>query len=138
MSDAPHGKDGDKKKTGTKAGKARKPRPHQSKQRPFIVVYEDADLLVANKAPGILTVPIPDKSSKNLKELLDDYLVRQKRFLSHQLMLLVVVYSRRLHLLQYNIESTLLQRSEKLFSCETYIFSTVSDSTVLSGSTNAF
>jgi 23S rRNA pseudouridine1911/1915/1917 synthase len=68
-----------KKMAEKKAGKHKNPRPPQSKQRPFIVVYEDADLLVANKAPGILTVPIPGKSSKNLKELLDDYLVRQKR-----------------------------------------------------------
>jgi 23S rRNA pseudouridine1911/1915/1917 synthase len=49
------------------------------KLRPFNVVYEDADLIVASKAPGILTVPIPGKSSKNLKELLDDYLMKQKR-----------------------------------------------------------
>ena len=36
-------------------------------------------LLVADKDPGILTVPIPGKRSRNLQELLDRYLEPQKR-----------------------------------------------------------
>lgn len=47
--------------------------------RPYRIVFEDADLIVADKDPGILTVPIPGKSSRNLKDLLDRYLMGQKR-----------------------------------------------------------
>jgi 23S rRNA pseudouridine1911/1915/1917 synthase len=42
-------------------------------------VFEDTQLLVADKDPGILTVPLPERRSPNLKELLDDYLASQKR-----------------------------------------------------------
>ena len=48
-------------------------------QRPYRIVHEDPHLLVADKDAGILTVPIPGKRSRNLKELLDHYLVSQRR-----------------------------------------------------------
>jgi 23S rRNA pseudouridine1911/1915/1917 synthase len=47
--------------------------------RPFRIVFEDVHLIVADKDAGILTVPIPGKRSRNLKELLDRYLRSQKR-----------------------------------------------------------
>jgi 23S rRNA pseudouridine1911/1915/1917 synthase len=47
--------------------------------RPYRIVHEDRHLLVADKDPGVLTVPIPGKHSRNLQELLDRYLVSQKR-----------------------------------------------------------
>ena len=43
------------------------------------MVYEDVHLLVADKDPGVLSVPLPGKHSPNLKDMLDDYLVSQKR-----------------------------------------------------------
>lgn len=55
-----------------------KPR-RRSRQSPFRIVQEDVHLLVADKDPGVLTVPIPGKHSRNLKDLLDRYLVSQKR-----------------------------------------------------------
>ena len=55
----------------------RHPRPRGP--RPYRIVHEDIHLLVIDKDPGILTVPLPDKWSRNLKELLDDYLTSQKR-----------------------------------------------------------
>ena len=54
-------------------------RPRKGRHAPFRVVYEDIHLLVADKAPGILTVPIPGKQSRNLKDILDRYLTSQKR-----------------------------------------------------------
>lgn len=67
--------------TADKKDKAKAPR--QSKKHPqrnaFGVVFEDQHLLVADKPAGILTVPIPGKNSRNLQELLDTYLERQKR-----------------------------------------------------------
>ena len=54
-------------------------RSRRSRANPFRVVHEDAQLLVADKDPGILTVPLPGKRSRNLKELLDRYLTSQKR-----------------------------------------------------------
>jgi len=54
-------------------------RPRKARRAPFRVVHEDVSLLVADKAPGILTVPIPGKHSRNLKDVLDRYLVSQKR-----------------------------------------------------------
>ncbi|GAB4272919.1 MAG: hypothetical protein Kow0092_28120 [Deferrisomatales bacterium] len=53
--------------------------PRRKTHRPFRVVFEDVHLLVADKDPGILTVPLPGKRSRNLKDLLDRYLVSQKR-----------------------------------------------------------
>lgn len=54
-------------------------KPPRTRQRPFRVVFEDVHLLVADKNAGILTVPIPGKHSRNLKDILDRYLVSQKR-----------------------------------------------------------
>ncbi|MDW7710027.1 MAG: RluA family pseudouridine synthase [Deferrisomatales bacterium] len=54
-------------------------RPRKARQRPFRIVNEDVHLIVADKDAGILTVPIPGKRSRNLKDLLDRYLVSQKR-----------------------------------------------------------
>ncbi len=54
-------------------------KPRSARQRPFRVVFEDVHLLVADKNAGILTVPIPGKHSRNLKDILDRYLVSQKR-----------------------------------------------------------
>lgn len=55
------------------------PRPRSNANTPFRIVYEDAHLLVADKTPGVLSVPIPGKHSRNLKDLLDRYLTNQKR-----------------------------------------------------------
>lgn len=52
---------------------------HRPPPRPYRIVYEDRHLLVADKDPGVLTVPIPGKRSRNLKELLDRYLESQKK-----------------------------------------------------------
>lgn len=52
---------------------------NRTRARPYRIVHEDVHLLVADKDPGILTVPIPGKHSRNLKELLDQYLTSQKR-----------------------------------------------------------
>lgn len=60
----------------TKRGKL--PRQARKYPKPFKIVYEDAHLIVADKSAGILTVPIPGMKSKNLKELLDEYLVSKK------------------------------------------------------------
>lgn len=57
----------------------RLPRKFRGRPQPFRIVFEDPYLLVADKDAGILTVPLPEKRSRNLKELLDDYLVSQKR-----------------------------------------------------------
>ncbi len=46
--------------------------------RPFRIIYEDQHLLVVDKSAGILTVPIPGKSSRNLKDLLDEFLTSKK------------------------------------------------------------
>ncbi len=56
-----------------------KEKSFRSRKKPFQIVFEDAHLLVADKAAGILTVPIPEKHSRNLKLLLDEYLRSQKR-----------------------------------------------------------
>ncbi len=63
----------DRKKRGRPANRTGK------NQRPFNIVFEDSHLIVVDKQAGLLTVPIPDKHSRNLKELLDSYLVSQKR-----------------------------------------------------------
>ncbi len=54
-------------------------RPGPNAKIAFRIVHEDAQLLVADKMPGVLTVPIPGKHSRNLKDLLDRYLLSQKR-----------------------------------------------------------
>lgn len=54
-------------------------RPRRARRLPYHILFEDSHLLVADKAPGVLTVPIPEKRSPNLKELLDDHLASQKR-----------------------------------------------------------
>lgn len=54
-------------------------RPRRARRLPYRIVYEDAHVLVADKDPGVLTVPIPEKHSPNLKDLLDDHLASQKR-----------------------------------------------------------
>ncbi len=54
-------------------------RPRRNRRGPFRIVYEDRHLLVVDKPAGLLTVPIPGKRSRNLKELLDRYLTSQKR-----------------------------------------------------------
>jgi 23S rRNA pseudouridine1911/1915/1917 synthase len=55
------------------------PRRVKKYPKPYNIVFEDAHILVADKAPGLLTVPLPDKHSRNLKDLLNDYLASQKR-----------------------------------------------------------
>lgn len=45
---------------------------------PFQIVHEDEDIVVVDKEPGLLTVPIPKSKARNLKELLDRYLVKRK------------------------------------------------------------
>ncbi len=67
-------KEGPKEKRGNKP--ARKSKIHGS---PFSIVFEDKDILVVNKQAGILTVPIPGKYSKNLEELIQEYLTPQKK-----------------------------------------------------------
>lgn len=60
----------------TRRGKL--PRQARKYPKPFKIVYEDAHIIVADKSAGILTVPIPGMKSKNLKELLDEYLSPKK------------------------------------------------------------
>ena len=45
---------------------------------PFRIVHEDQDLVVVDKDSGLLTVPIPKSKARNLKELLDRYLMKRK------------------------------------------------------------
>lgn len=59
--------------------KTQEKKPPKGRRRPFRIVYEDVHLVVADKDAGILTVPIPGKQSRNLKQLLDRYLLSQKR-----------------------------------------------------------
>jgi len=59
---------------------ARSTRPGRgARARPYRIVYEDVHILVVDKDAGILAVPIAGKQSRNIKELLDRYLVSQKR-----------------------------------------------------------
>ncbi len=58
---------------------SRDSRPRRPRRGPFRIVFEDTHLLVVDKPAGLLTVPIPGKRSRNLKELLDRYLTSQKR-----------------------------------------------------------
>lgn len=55
--------------------------PRQVRLHPkqFRVVFEDQHLIVADKSPGILTVPIPGAKSKNLKDMLDEHLASRKQ-----------------------------------------------------------
>lgn len=54
-------------------------RSRAKRSRRYRIMHEDPHLLVVDKEPGVLTVPIPGKQSLNLKDLLDRYLVSQKR-----------------------------------------------------------
>ena len=54
-------------------------RTRRPKARSFRIVHEDQRLLVVDKNAGILTVPIPEKRSPNLKDFLDEYLASQKK-----------------------------------------------------------
>jgi 23S rRNA pseudouridine1911/1915/1917 synthase len=45
---------------------------------PFRIIHEDEDIVVVDKDAGLLTVPIPKSKARNLKELLDRYLVKRK------------------------------------------------------------
>lgn len=46
---------------------------------PFRIIHEDGDVVVVDKDAGLLTVPIPKSKARNLKELLDSYLVNRDR-----------------------------------------------------------
>ncbi len=48
-------------------------------RRGFRIVFEDPHLIVVDKPAGLLAVPLPGKRSKNVKEMLDRYLIPQKR-----------------------------------------------------------
>lgn len=43
------------------------------KERLFSIVYEDKDILVADKPPGLLAVPIPGSKKENLADLVSSY-----------------------------------------------------------------
>jgi 23S rRNA pseudouridine1911/1915/1917 synthase len=45
---------------------------------PFRIVHEDQDIVVVDKDAGLLTVPIPKSKARNLKELLDRYLMKRQ------------------------------------------------------------
>jgi 23S rRNA pseudouridine1911/1915/1917 synthase len=45
---------------------------------PFRIIHEDEDIVVVDKDAGLLTVPIPKSKARNLKQLLDRYLVKRK------------------------------------------------------------
>ncbi|NOY44824.1 MAG: RluA family pseudouridine synthase, partial [Deltaproteobacteria bacterium] len=45
----------------------------------FRIVFEDPHLIVVDKPAGLLTVPVPGTKARNLQDLLDRYLVSQKR-----------------------------------------------------------
>ena len=44
---------------------------------PFRIVHEDQDIVVVDKDAGLLTVPIPKSKARNLKALLDRYLMKR-------------------------------------------------------------
>lgn len=62
----------------TEVKKRKLPRQARLHPKPFRVVYEDAHIIVADKSAGILSVPIPGINSRNLKDLLDEYLTNKK------------------------------------------------------------
>ncbi len=45
----------------------------------FRIVFEDPHLIVVDKPAGLLTVPVPGTRARNLQDLLDRYLISQKR-----------------------------------------------------------
>ncbi len=55
------------------------PRRLRPRSRGYGMIHEDAHLLVVDKDPGILSVPIPDKHSANVQDLLNRYLEPTKQ-----------------------------------------------------------
>ena len=53
-----------------------------SKKRDFHIVHQDKDLLVVDKPPGLLAVPIPGSSVKNLETLVANFVARQGNTIS--------------------------------------------------------
>ncbi len=47
-----------------------------AKKRPFYIVDQDKDVFVVDKPAGLLAVPIPNSSAKNLFDLVADHLAR--------------------------------------------------------------
>ncbi len=43
------------------------------------ILYEDQDLIVVNKPAGLLAVPIPRSRVQNMRDMLNDYLLRRKQ-----------------------------------------------------------
>jgi len=54
-------------------------RSKNSSRSYFTIIHQDADIIVADKRAGVLTVPIPGKQSRNLQDMLSKFLLKQKR-----------------------------------------------------------
>ena len=67
-----------------------KPRPRERRVGTLHVLYEDEQIFVVNKPPGLLTVPLPDeRETRSVQELLEEYLRsrgrRRRVFVVHRI-----------------------------------------------------
>lgn len=53
-----------------------------AKSRDFYIVHQDKDMLVVDKPPGLLAVPIPGSNVKNLETLVAEFVARQGNTIS--------------------------------------------------------
>lgn len=60
-------------------GSARTMRVRTRRRGPLAIVYEDADLLVVDKPPGLLTVPRPGRDDDSLADLVQAHLRAQRK-----------------------------------------------------------
>ena len=68
-------------KTGQIVQISQKGNPYELRNRFVELVYEDAFIIVVNKAPGIVSVPLPGSRENSVKSILDEYVKRRnKRF----------------------------------------------------------
>lgn len=51
-----------------------RPRPRERHVGDLHLLYEDDAIVVVNKPPGLLTVPLPDEADTSVQEMLNDYL----------------------------------------------------------------
>ena len=70
---------GDRVEVRFEAGRRYSPRPKARPNRGFVIVYEDRDLLVVDKAPELLTVPTDRNERFTLVERVSEYVRRTGR-----------------------------------------------------------
>ena len=71
-------------KTGQIVQISQKGNPYELRNRFVELVYEDAFIIVVNKAPGIVSVPLTGSRENSVKSILDEYVKRRnKRFSVH-------------------------------------------------------